>query len=441
MRNRFHSAFAYGAIIISTLIVLEFTFRIYDVISGRILFDSLLNYAAGRNDRSHPFLQYTASRNFQGLITHIEPNKKYLTTTNSHGFRTHEFYPKIPGRVRVLLLGDSFMFGYNASDDDTTQAVLEKLLRNQVSRDVEVFSLGVTSYSGVRYAALARIYFEYLRPDVVIVALDQTDFGEDVRRIDDYVLDSDGYPFILKVYKELEGDTKNPKEIFVTQDGKTIVRDVSKYMRWKILIRAGSSFVNELVELKRSLSAWEWSRANTKDPPTLTYTELREKFGSDLSKSPYERDIWWQNIPYDFATAVVKYQATYKSLEFIKKKSDEVGAKMYLSSYPYPWMVKLGQSLTYQLNEYKFQLDFRKDRVHPKVVEKFARDLGIGHLNSYPIFEKDEGKNWGDFDPHFNALGYRLYANFLFNSIKDEIGQLVTRAASSTPRAMSPRAQ
>src|SRR5450759_3126726 len=109
MKNFFRSAFTYGAIIISTFIGLEFTLRTYDVISGRIIFDDLIKYAAGRDDRSHPFLEYTASRSFQGLITHIEPGKKYLTTTNSHGFRTHEFYPKIPGRVRVLLLGDSFM--------------------------------------------------------------------------------------------------------------------------------------------------------------------------------------------------------------------------------------------------------------------------------------------------------------------------------------------
>jgi hypothetical protein len=104
-------------------------------------------------------------------------------------------------------------------------------------------------------------------------------------------------------------------------------------------------------------------------------------------------------------------------------------------------MVKLGQSLTFQLNEYKFQLDFRKDRVHPEIVEKFARDLGIGDLNSYPIFEKDEENNWGDFDPHFNARGYHLYANFLFNSIKGEIERLITQAASRTPRAMPPQAQ
>ena len=64
------------------------------------------------------------------------------------------------------------------------------------------------SYSNVRYAALARIYLDYLNPDIVIVAIDQSDYIDDSNYIhssyfDDYILDAEGYPYVLKNADEL----------------------------------------------------------------------------------------------------------------------------------------------------------------------------------------------------------------------------------------------
>ena len=37
------------------------------------------------------------------------------------------------------------------------------------------------------------------------------------------------------------------------------------------------------------------------------------------------------------------------------------------------------------------------------------------YLKAHPdFFIKNPGKYWGDYDPHFNARGYKLYAKFLF---------------------------
>jgi hypothetical protein len=420
------STFLYSLIIFVTLLTVETGLRIYDVVSGDIIFDDLKKYAVNKlGNRAHPYLQYTASKLLRGSVHHIEPDIKFETTTNAHGFRTHEFYPKLPGKVRILLLGDSFFYGYNANDNETIQGVLEKRFHTDVSKDVEVFSLGVASYSSVRYAALARIYFEYLKPDIVVVAPDQSDFGEDVRRKDDYILDADGYPFVLKQFAKLVGLQSGDTEIAFTHEREMVLKDVSD--SWKILVRAGSSLVNRAWEFQRGLKSKKNDAADYENLSIIKYEKLLDAYGPDISKSPYQ-NLWGNIIPYDLPTALEAYKGTYTNLEYVQLKTREVNADLFLSSYPYSWMVQLNQAMAYQANHYKIQIDFRGNRVHPNLMDNFSKRLGVPHLNSYPVFERDGGDNWGNWDPHFNARGYALYANYLFDQIKARVEEKLNLA-------------
>jgi len=330
------------------------------------------------------------------------------------------------------------MYGYNANDNETTQAILEELLRRHVSPDVEVLSLGVASYSGVRYAILARLYFEFLKPDVVIVAVDESDFEEDVVRINDYILDASGYPLILKAYKELE-DNRTPQQVVFDSDRTMIVSGVAQ--DWKTALRAGSSLINAAVELKQYLTKPSILAPNPAEFKILTDEEVTNKYCTTPRTPSHDRRITSEvTLDYfclDLPTLVGKYSPTLKSLKYVKIKADEVGARMYLSSYPYPWSVQLNRSLSRQAVEpiqkaeknQKVQLDFRKFRTHPDLLDRFALDLNVTHLNAYPIFEDDNVNYWGDFDPHFNASGYRRYATFLFDSTKSDVEQAVLRIA------------
>ena len=79
------------------------------------------------NYKKHPLIGYTARKNAAGMIIHYTPNTYFQTSTNSDGFRTHEFYPKHKKNFRVLMLGDSFLFGMNANDNETIGVKLENL--------------------------------------------------------------------------------------------------------------------------------------------------------------------------------------------------------------------------------------------------------------------------------------------------------------------------
>ena len=164
--------------ILLTLLCFEIAFTAWDTFQGESIFEDFAGAYYTSSTRWHPFLTYTSQKNFDGVLPLYEPGRKYKVTTNSHGFRTREFYPKIPGAYRILVLGDSFIWGYNVDQEDTLARVLERRFQKELSGQVEVLSLGVGSYSGLRYAVLMRLYLDFLDPDMVIVAMDQTDFNE-----------------------------------------------------------------------------------------------------------------------------------------------------------------------------------------------------------------------------------------------------------------------
>jgi hypothetical protein len=63
--------------------------------------------------------------------------------------------------------------------------------------------------------------------------------------------------------------------------------------------------------------------------------------------------------------------------------------------------------------------DFRANRVHPNLIDRYAKELGVIHLNAYPVFENQPPHLYGEYDPHFNARGYARYAEFLTSSLLD----------------------
>ena len=102
-------------------------------------------------------------------------------TTNSAGMRGQREYPeaRVPGKRRVLLLGDSFVFGYGVEDQDVVSAVLEDLLNagDATGGGYEVINLSV---SGVGQAEELVTWEKRARnydPDVVVMFYFENDVG------------------------------------------------------------------------------------------------------------------------------------------------------------------------------------------------------------------------------------------------------------------------
>lgn len=407
---------------IALLIISEIGLRVYYALQK-----STESYAI-----PHPFLLYTYNRNFSGW--HWADHSKWVyVRTNSQGFRTHEFFPKLPGQYRILVLGDSFMFGRLASENETTPRVLESLLKKKISGNIEVLSFGIPSYSGVRYAMIARLYFEFLKPDMVIVAVDQSDLEEDVLRIRDYELDQAGDPLVLKPSARLpEGNG-----VAIDPDRK-IFFVPRKAALWGFITDWGFQHLADALALKINDSkelrlGQDILNGSPHAPPMITDAELRDSKGElpeaaavvvkgvSLRTSGYV-------VPYPLKKALKAYQPTFKSLAYIKRECARQKARLYFSTYPYPYMVSTEDSIPFQLERFHAVLDFRANRVHPQVIGTYSAKLGVEYLNAYPLFENATERYYGTWDPHFNAKGYARYAEFLFEKISPAVRHDLARA-------------
>lgn len=92
--------------------------------------------------------------------------KGKFVNTNSNGLRGTTEYPyaRTPGKQRVLVLGDSFTFGTDVSDDETYSHDLESALPN-----TEVLNLGVQGYGQDQMLLYLKEEGAKYHPDVVIL--------------------------------------------------------------------------------------------------------------------------------------------------------------------------------------------------------------------------------------------------------------------------------
>lgn len=89
--------------------------------------------------------------------------------TNSHGFRDRE-YPveRVPGRTRIMMIGDSFTLGWGVPFDSTYSKQLELLL-NASGSTTEVINTGVGNYNTVMEVELFKQGGLRFHPDAVIL--------------------------------------------------------------------------------------------------------------------------------------------------------------------------------------------------------------------------------------------------------------------------------
>jgi hypothetical protein len=92
--------------------------------------------------------------------------KYYLNNPlNADGFRSVPFNAQCKGKKKVLLIGDSFAYGFSARP--ITESFYDKLLMNG---KYLVYNGGITSTDPVQYLQVARRYIPEIKPDYVLVS-------------------------------------------------------------------------------------------------------------------------------------------------------------------------------------------------------------------------------------------------------------------------------
>lgn len=111
-------------------------------------------------------------------ISYQTPEFRHDVIINAYGFRGKAVDLSAPADCRIMLLGDSFTYGWGVDYEQTWGALLENHLHAAGLR-AQVLNLGVPGGNVPDYAALAESAVPLLEPDVIVVGVLQ---GDDMRQ-------------------------------------------------------------------------------------------------------------------------------------------------------------------------------------------------------------------------------------------------------------------
>jgi lysophospholipase L1-like esterase len=94
---------------------------------------------------------------------------------NELGLRDRPVGLKRPGELRVVILGDSVVFGWGVAEEDTFGRQLEDRLRDRLGRPVRTVNTGVCSYNTVQQLHYLRRAGARLQPDIVLLLYVEND--------------------------------------------------------------------------------------------------------------------------------------------------------------------------------------------------------------------------------------------------------------------------
>jgi len=129
-------------------------------------FSRLLNSAVIVNPNSDNYSRkygFTLSSNAES--THSTSEFTYTRKTNSAGFRTKEIQPVNVGEYRVMLLGDSMMFGVGVEESDMISSRIEEYGKP----DLSVYNYSVSGYNTIQELIVAKEHVDSLQPDHIIL--------------------------------------------------------------------------------------------------------------------------------------------------------------------------------------------------------------------------------------------------------------------------------
>jgi len=135
-------------------------------------------FAAARSTEYHHI--YPPNRDmFQGVFD----GHPVVVRTNEDGLRTGYTRERFRSyHDRIVMLGDSFVFGYGVRQERGLTAVMEQLLRDRLGEtDVAVLNAGIPSYSPLLERSLLVGTLRPYQPTIIVLLLDVSDIGDDMQ--------------------------------------------------------------------------------------------------------------------------------------------------------------------------------------------------------------------------------------------------------------------
>jgi lysophospholipase L1-like esterase len=326
-------------------------------------------------------------------------------STNSRGLRGAEIEDRSWERhMRIVVLGDSFAWGYGVDDEDTFASVIERLLPS-----MRVANLGVTAY-GIRQETA---YFERIgrgmKPEIVLLALTMNDITDPARRLPGET---------VKAWRTRIGfgpSTGEEREARRPHGLKPWLADHS------VLYRSLIGVVNTnrtLVSLLESLGV-KGPRAGID--------------GLDTNLRPF-----LESYPDSVAEEV---ELTRRELLELRDSVEYAGSRLLVAVVPAMQSVDARARRNSIAYTQYFEDDFDLDKPY-RWLGDFGESSGIAVLNTVGAFRNaHEGgaRPYLSNDSHFNAAGHRLFAELIVRFLVDHHWTQVDGPGSAVSTPVSGR--
>ena len=349
----------------------------------------------------------------------LKPNQAYhyssrefdvVIHTNRYGLRGRDpVIPKPPGVVRILVLGDSFVFGFPVRDEETFCARLEAGLQAD-GYPVEVINGGVSGYSPTLEYLSLRDEFLAFEPDLVMLWYDLGDLQEDTWFQKNLLYDADG--------RILRCDPRYIHGRFARWEWITNHSVIAKYVNTKILrtlYYLRTLGLRELVQTKL-----RGERAKVAVARLMAAQKSKDLAGSDKFLLARESSTVELVEPY------WELSATY--LRMIRDVLAERRIPLLLANYPYGILVGPDQWA-----EGRTFWGFEKGKRYEATVVQtlltdFSRQEHLPYLTTLEHFRAAaHEKLFYDWDGHMTPAGQRVWAEAVLTN--DEFLKTVRRAA------------
>ena len=172
-----------------TFVMLEYAVRCFFPYKGMLPFKRVTSRAYHHLPSTNNTVMYANTYKDKQVTCRI--NEDFLRTDYSREkFLTY--------RDRIVVMGDSFVFGSGLMQEWTVAQVIEQQLRKRLRRnDIAVLNAGIESYSPfLEYILYSRKLHRY-QPTLVLLVVDPTDIGDDYKYLNEALFDGEGYYFNL----------------------------------------------------------------------------------------------------------------------------------------------------------------------------------------------------------------------------------------------------
>ena len=321
---------------------------------------------------------------------------------NSLGLRDNEILPKKEDEFRILLLGDSFVQGHGVEAEKTFGKVLEQKLNKKQDGKYQVINAGVFGYSPLlEYLYLKERGLD-LKPDLIILGFDLTDFWEDRQRFNELQISS---PDILEA--ELQGKIINGEAEFsfekinTNSSSSKEVRVVLPRITYKL-----KSFLRKNFKVYSALADFVKKRDPVIQQDALNQGNVDKDIVALIRADKISDDDWeklW-GLPI-FNLQEIKKLTDNKKIPLIIVLIPEA---VQVSDREWPGRAALGLPANFYDPRGPFQDELVK-RLSPFGIDFVDLLDGFKKSNIFPLYFTNDG--------HWRESGHELAADIIYNTL------------------------